>query len=208
MNPVVPTRNDTLVGRLGLRDEVLSLAGYAVVVGPAMDLGKLRSPVTVDGRRVRCVPLERRGAPGIGIGLFSLPDAPDHVDEEEDLGCADNQGRHARGALPFVFDGSLESWAFLLEVFVGAVIPGTLLLCPQVRYHRMRLFGCVVAVIIGVVLNRLNVSVIGMAATSTVAYLPSWIEILVSAGIVAGGLLVLGVMNQYLPVDRAPVRTA
>ncbi|MHC4094373.1 MAG: NrfD/PsrC family molybdoenzyme membrane anchor subunit, partial [Planctomycetota bacterium] len=106
----------------------------------------------------------------------------------------------ARGALGYVFDGSLESSAFFLEIMLGAVLPGTLLLLPTVRYNRTRLFGCVLAVIVGVVLNRLNVCIVGMLATSPTIYLPSWMEILVSAGIVAGGLLVLSVMNQTLPI--------
>lgn len=110
---------------------------------------------------------------------------------------------HARGVLPMIFDGTLESWAFIIEIMIGAIIPGTLLLSPTVRYHRTKLFGCVLAVIFGVVLNRLNVCIIGMSATAAEGYLPSWIEILVSTGIVAGGLLVLGVMNQHLPITRS-----
>jgi Ni/Fe-hydrogenase subunit HybB-like protein len=109
---------------------------------------------------------------------------------------------HARGSLGLMFDGSLESWAFLLEMALGAVIPGTLLLSPAVRYNRTRLFGCVVAVILGVVLNRLNVCLIGMLASSPTGYMPSSVEILISAGIVAGGLLVLALMNQNLPIYK------
>lgn len=55
-------------------------------------------------------------------------------------------------------------------------------------------------VIVGVVLNRLNVGLLGLLATSTTGYIPRWIEILVSAGVAAGGLLVPAVMNQTLPI--------
>ena len=107
---------------------------------------------------------------------------------------------NARGVLGMAFDGSLESWAFLIEVGFGAFLPGTLLLSPGVRYNRLRLFGCVLMVMVGVVMNRLNVCMLGMVATSPGGYLPSWIELVVSAGIIAGGLLVLAVMNRTLPI--------
>ena len=106
----------------------------------------------------------------------------------------------ARGALPLLADNTLESWAFGLEIGLGAFLPGTLLLSPQVRYNAMKLFGCVLLVICGVVMNRLNVCLLGMLATSPSGYLPSWIEVVVSAGIVAGGLMVLVVMNRTLPL--------
>ncbi len=109
---------------------------------------------------------------------------------------------HVRGGMGLVFSNSLESWAFIVEVAVGSVLPGTLLLNPNNRNNRMKLFGCVCMVIIGVVMNRLNVCLLGMMGTSPSGYLPGWMEILVSAGIVAGGLLVLSVMNETLPINR------
>jgi Ni/Fe-hydrogenase subunit HybB-like protein len=116
----------------------------------------------------------------------------------------------ARGELGRVLDGSLESWAFDLEMIVGVILPGFLLLSPEVRYDRLKLFGCSVMVIVGVVANRLNVCLLGMLASTPGGYLPRWIEILVSAGIAAGGLFVLMVMNSRLPImeHRSPACTA
>lgn len=107
---------------------------------------------------------------------------------------------NARGAFGFLFENSLEGWSFFLEIFIGSILPGTLLLSPAIRYNRLKLFGCALMVIVGVVMNRLNVCIIGMVATSPSGYLPSWIEILVSGGLIAGGLLVLTVMNRRLPI--------
>ncbi|MEP0847123.1 MAG: Ni/Fe-hydrogenase cytochrome b subunit [Phycisphaerae bacterium] len=115
---------------------------------------------------------------------------------------------NARGELGRLLDNSLESWAFILEMVVGVLLPGSLLLSPEVRYDRLKLFGCALMVIVGVVMNRLNVCLLGMLATSS-GYMPRWIEILVSAGVVAGGLLVLSTMNHNLPiVTRAADREA
>ena len=107
---------------------------------------------------------------------------------------------NARGALGALLENSFESWAFIAEMFIGAILPGTLLLSPAVRYNRMKLFGCSLMVILGVVMNRLNVCLVAMLATSPSGYLPSWIELLVTAGIIAGGLLILSLMNQTLPI--------
>jgi Ni/Fe-hydrogenase subunit HybB-like protein len=106
---------------------------------------------------------------------------------------------NARGVLERVLDNTLESWAFLFEMILGVLLPGVLLLSPEVRYDRLKLFGCTVMVILGVVMNRLNVCLLGMLAASS-GYMPRWIEILVSAGVIAGGLLVLSVMNRSLPI--------
>jgi Ni/Fe-hydrogenase subunit HybB-like protein len=111
---------------------------------------------------------------------------------------------NARGVLPLLLDGSFESWALIIELFLGAFLPGTLLLSPKVRYNFLRLFSCVLMVIIGVVLNRLNVCLVAMLATSPGGYLPSWIEILVTAGVISGGLLVLSLMNHTLPIVSVP----
>ncbi|MFO0838586.1 MAG: Ni/Fe-hydrogenase cytochrome b subunit [Phycisphaerae bacterium] len=106
---------------------------------------------------------------------------------------------NGRGELGRLLDNSLESWAFFLETVIGVVLPGVLLLSTEVRYDRLKLFGCTVMVILGVVMNRLNVSLLGMLSSSS-GYMPRWIEILVSAGVIAGGLLTLSAMNQGLPI--------
>ena len=108
----------------------------------------------------------------------------------------------ARGVTHLLAENSLESWALIAQMLVGAVIPGTLLLSPKVRYDSLRLFGCSLMVILGVVMDRLNVCVLGMIRTSTTGYLPSWIELLVTAGIIAAGLLVLAWMIRTLPIEE------
>ena len=105
-----------------------------------------------------------------------------------------------RGNFGLLVEGSLESWAFLLEVTLGALVPGTLLLIRKVRHSRVWLFSCSLLVIVGVVLNRLDVGLLGMLRTSPAGYMPTWMELVVSAGIIAGGLLVLTIMNRQLPI--------
>jgi len=110
---------------------------------------------------------------------------------------------NARGAFGHLAENSLESWAYLLETMIGVVLPGILLLNPAVRYNRSKLFGCVLMVLVGVVMNRLNVSLLGMIGATPEGYLPSWMELLASAGLIAGGLLVLTIMTNMLPITTS-----
>ncbi len=116
---------------------------------------------------------------------------------------------HGRDAMGLMLENSFESWAFIIELGLGAVVPGTLLLSRRVRYNRLRLFGCTMLVIAGVVMNRLDVALVSMLRTSPSGYLPSWIEITATAGIVAGGLLVLVILTRKLPtIHQEPATQA
>ena len=68
-----------------LRQEIRVRARYAVIVCPAVDDGQGRTPVAVVRRRVRCLPLQSRRAPRIVTRFFAVPQAPDDVDDKDDL---------------------------------------------------------------------------------------------------------------------------
>jgi Ni/Fe-hydrogenase subunit HybB-like protein len=57
-----------------------------------------------------------------------------------------------------------------------------------------------VLVILGVVLNRLNVAVTGMLSGSGALYIPAWTEILITVSIVAAGILTYLWMMEHLPI--------
>ena len=57
-----------------------------------------------------------------------------------------------------------------------------------------------VVVIFGVVLNRLNVSVIGLLPYTGNIYSPSWMEVAVPIALVTLGVLAFGLAAKYLPV--------
>ncbi|MCC7017857.1 MAG: hypothetical protein IT564_11710, partial [Rhodospirillales bacterium] len=106
-----------------------------------------------------------------------------------------------RGVAPMLLDGSVESLSWLAEVGLGVVLPMALLLQPRVRQSPGRLAGACLAVILGVVLNRLNVFVIAYDPPyATRDYFPSLTEFAVSAGLVAALLLTYRVAVTYLPI--------
>lgn len=95
-----------------------------------------------------------------------------------------------RGVLSMAFDGSWQANLFLFEIGVSALIPAALMMVKRVRE---RIAGVAVAssmVIVGMVLHRIDVSIIAFARPEGMGYFPSWEEFAVSFGIVAGGILI------------------
>ncbi|MBM7854836.1 Ni/Fe-hydrogenase subunit HybB-like protein [Desulfohalotomaculum tongense] len=93
-----------------------------------------------------------------------------------------------RDAWQYVFAGGLESNMFLLETIGGVIIPLIILISPWGKTRSgLVTYGALTA--LGVVVNRLNVVITGMVNYYGPGYIPAWTEIVVSAGLVAGGIL-------------------
>ena len=106
-----------------------------------------------------------------------------------------------RGKLSYIGEGSLQSVSFMVEVGLGLLLPAIMLLTPAVRYHAGRLFSAATLVVLGVVLNRINVSIIGMF-TETSTYAPKWTELVVSVGLVSLGVIIIAFINENMPVQQ------
>ena len=94
----------------------------------------------------------------------------------------------ARDAMQYVFAGGLESTMFLIEMGFGIIIPILIFFSPWGK-TRAGLVTAGALVALGVILNRMNVVIIGMIGYYGPGYFPSTIEILVTVGLVAGGML-------------------
>ncbi|MBN1341355.1 MAG: polysulfide reductase NrfD [Phycisphaerae bacterium] len=102
------------------------------------------------------------------------------------------------GSIVHVTDGSWESFAFILEMVVGVVIPCVLLLMPRVRSNVAGLLGCAALVLIGLLFQRIAVSGLAMLRASGGGYFPSWSEFGLSAGILAAaGLVFLFAVERF-----------
>jgi Ni/Fe-hydrogenase subunit HybB-like protein len=107
----------------------------------------------------------------------------------------------ARGGLSYLTETSLQAGTFWAEVILGAVVPILLFSIKSLRRKPAALFtGAAMVVLFGIVLNRLNVSMIGLYPYTGVIYTPSWMEILVSVTIISLGVLAFGTAARYLPV--------
>ena len=112
---------------------------------------------------------------------------------------------HHRGALHLLQESRTETYLFGLEIAL-LLIPVLFLFRRRIRMNPAALYACAVAVIFGFVTNRLNVSVTGMEHAAGVQYVPSWMEITVSLGLVALGFALFAIAVRYLPVFPEPAR--
>ena len=105
-----------------------------------------------------------------------------------------------RGDLWMAGDGSRQGLLFLFEVGVSAVVPATLLLFRRVRSSRRGVGLCSAFTIFGMILYRLDVSIVSFARPEGFGYFPSWEEFAVSAGIVAAFALIFIYFAENLRV--------
>jgi Ni/Fe-hydrogenase subunit HybB-like protein len=105
-----------------------------------------------------------------------------------------------QSAFSLLFIPRLETYLYWLEMGVGVVIPLILLSIPAVRRNQTGLFTGAMFIIVGFVINRLNISITGMEAWSGISYFPSWMEIAITMMIVTIGFIVFSLAARYLPV--------
>jgi Ni/Fe-hydrogenase subunit HybB-like protein len=105
-----------------------------------------------------------------------------------------------RHALPLLFKPRTETYFYWLELIVGIVAPFVLLAQRKVRENQTGLFWCAAMMIMGFVLNRLNISITGMEGWAGMSYFPSWMEIMVTISIVTAGFIVFAYAAKYLPL--------
>ena len=96
------------------------------------------------------------------------------------------------GKLPLIWEesmsGSIEGIAFLLEMGIGIILPLCIVFTSLVNYRGwIIVYGFLT--VFGVLLNRMNVVVTGMIRETGSVYIPAVTEILLSVGLVAGGIL-------------------
>ncbi len=105
-----------------------------------------------------------------------------------------------RDALALLLDGSHESKMFLLEMGFGVAVPFALLATRKIRQSQGGLFIAALMVVLGFVVNRLNVSITGMMRSSGVDYFPSFMEIGATVFLVAIGFAAFATAVKFLPI--------
>lgn len=104
------------------------------------------------------------------------------------------------GELDLIFTETPQNLLWWVEVIGGVILPMALLSMASIRQNRTRLFWSAMLVVGGLVLNRFNVSLFALSPRPGFSYSPHWMEIAVSVGLVAAGVLVFMLANRYLPV--------
>jgi Ni/Fe-hydrogenase subunit HybB-like protein len=107
----------------------------------------------------------------------------------------------AQGAWPLLFEPNLQAVAFWVEMGLGVLVPAMLFAIKPLRHKPAVLFGgALMVVLFGVVLNRLNVGIVGLWPYTGQVYFPSWMEVVVTITLVSFGVIAFGLAARYLPV--------
>jgi c(7)-type cytochrome triheme protein len=110
------------------------------------------------------------------------------------------QDMYGRSAFALLAAWGPEQFLFLVEMFFGTAAPLILLLVPSIRRERAGLFCSALLVVLGFVLNRLNVSITGMQRGLSASYFPSFMEVAVTAMLVVVGFVAFALAVRYLHV--------
>jgi Ni/Fe-hydrogenase subunit HybB-like protein len=106
---------------------------------------------------------------------------------------------------PYLFTG----WgAWYLVENIGFVVLPLLLFLLGVRTESRKVIGTAAALtLVGIVLNRLNISIIAFRWYSPVQYIPSWQEVVVTLAVISAELWVFRwIVNRMQVLDTAPLR--
>ena len=104
------------------------------------------------------------------------------------------------GELGLLFSGYPHNLLWWAEITVGVILPIVLFSLASVRQSRRQLFWCAVLVVVGLVLNRFNASMLALDMRPGFTYFPHWMELAISVGLVADALLVVVLAYRFLPM--------
>lgn len=93
------------------------------------------------------------------------------------------------GELPLLLAVTPLSLLWLAEIVLSVVLPMTLLLAPSLRMQPWVHWGAPLLVILGVGMNRFNATLAAQTPPAGATYVPSLVEWLSTAGIIAGAML-------------------
>jgi Ni/Fe-hydrogenase subunit HybB-like protein len=110
------------------------------------------------------------------------------------------------GVLGTIFQPAYESRMFLVEFGLGVLVPVGLLAWSRIRHSPTGLVVGGTSAVLGFVMHRLNVSITGLERASGTHYVPSWMELTVTLGLVALGFAAFALAVRYLPIFPEPVR--
>ncbi len=93
----------------------------------------------------------------------------------------------------------ITAW-FAVEVMLGTVLPLILLLSPRVRESRSGVIFCAVTAGMGVLFNRLNVTLVGLLSESGASYFPTWQEFAIVLMIIALRVILTAAASRRFPI--------
>jgi len=100
-----------------------------------------------------------------------------------------------------LFDRPVLTVLFLAEMVLGIIVPLILFMGKRIRTNgSLQLLAASMVVFFGLVLNRFNVSMFGMIQKNQQTYYPSFLESVVTVGIIAAHILFFALIARYFPI--------
>ncbi|HBA53270.1 NrfD/PsrC family molybdoenzyme membrane anchor subunit [Syntrophorhabdus aromaticivorans] len=100
-----------------------------------------------------------------------------------------------------LFDRPVLTVLFSIEMILGIIVPLIMFLTKKIRTDSsMQLRAASMVAFFGLVLNRFNVSMFGMIQENQKIYYPSFLESVVTVGIIAAHVLFFAVVARYFPI--------
>ena len=96
----------------------------------------------------------------------------------------------AAGEIGLMFSGTWESNLFMIEILISTLIPIVLLAIPKTRHSTGGQWAASSLVVFGMVFNRMNIGGLAMLGATGDSYVPSWMEVSISLGVVSAVALV------------------
>ncbi|MBI4418521.1 MAG: polysulfide reductase NrfD [Ignavibacteriales bacterium] len=109
----------------------------------------------------------------------------------------------AYNLFPLLTEFTLEGMLYWAEILLGIVVPIILVAMTRVRTRRGGLFATALFVVLGFILNRMNLSITALERYTGVSYFPSWMEIAVTLMVVALGFAAFRLAVKHLPIFEA-----
>ena len=99
-----------------------------------------------------------------------------------------------------LFSSGMYSLLFWAEIIVGVVLPIFIFSFKRARSSRVWSLIGALLIIVGVILNRFDVTWFAMAPVAGETYSPHWMEVAILVGVTAGLVLVYSLIARYFPV--------
>lgn len=99
-----------------------------------------------------------------------------------------------------LFEGSAYSVLFVLELVVFCLVPAVLFSFKSIRRNERAVVILGSVIVLGTVLNRMDVGLIGTFAATGSSYFPTWMELAYSTMLVALSILLFNAVVKYFPV--------
>lgn len=112
----------------------------------------------------------------------------------------------ASGELGQIFTTQWESFLFISEILISTILPIVIFANPKTRFNiKWQWIGSTM-VVFGMVFNRINIGGLTMLRSTGDYYIPSWMEIIISLGVVSGAALVfMFAVEKFHIWDKRPV---